>query len=138
MRFWLVSLGSVMSIPFVSDCDHDHQRGVSVLKAPEGDGEGYLIIEDLVDSGDTARKLRSMYPKAKLIAVVQSLLVSNYLMTTLSILRKILGLSNLGIWRFNISSRLTANKNNGLLRCHPSNLKMLSSAKYCLTGKAKI
>lgn len=53
----------------ISSYDHDHQRDMSVLKAPEGDGEGYLIVEDLVDSGDTARKLREMYPKAKLIAV---------------------------------------------------------------------
>ncbi|CAK2825452.1 xanthine phosphoribosyltransferase [Vibrio crassostreae] len=42
---------------------------MTVVKAPEGDGEGFLIVEDLVDSGDTARKLREMYPKAKLIAV---------------------------------------------------------------------
>ncbi|EDP57581.1 oxytetracycline resistance phosphoribosyltransferase domain-containing protein Tet(34) [Vibrio sp. AND4] len=53
----------------ISSYDHDHQRDMTVLKAPEGDGEGYLIIEDLVDSGDTARQLREMYPKAKLIAV---------------------------------------------------------------------
>lgn len=42
---------------------------MTVLKAPEGDGEGFLIVDDLADSGDTARKVRQMYPKAKLITV---------------------------------------------------------------------
>ncbi|MFV0576141.1 MAG: xanthine phosphoribosyltransferase [Vibrio sp.] len=53
----------------ISSYDHDHQREMKVLKTIEGDGEGFLIVDDLVDSGDTARKLREMYPKAKLITV---------------------------------------------------------------------
>ncbi|MFC1236019.1 xanthine phosphoribosyltransferase [Vibrio sp. DW001] len=53
----------------ISSYDHDHQRDMTVVKAPEGDGEGYLIVDDLVDSGDTARKIREMYPKAKFVTV---------------------------------------------------------------------
>ena len=81
----------------ISSYDHDHQRDMTVVKAPEGDGEGFLIVEDLVDSGDTARKLREMYPKAKLIAVCAKQLVLNCWMTTLSILLKIHGLNSHGI-----------------------------------------
>ncbi|MBL4830689.1 MAG: xanthine phosphoribosyltransferase [Aliivibrio sp.] len=53
----------------ISSYDHDHQRDMTVLKAVEGDGEGFLIVDDLVDSGETAIKLREMYPKGKLITV---------------------------------------------------------------------
>jgi xanthine phosphoribosyltransferase len=37
-----------------------------VLKAPvaAGDGEGFLIVDDLVDTGDTARVIRALLPKA--------------------------------------------------------------------------
>lgn len=53
----------------ISSYDHDHQRDMTVVKAMEGDGEGFIIIDDLVDSGDTAVKLREMYPKGKLVTV---------------------------------------------------------------------
>jgi xanthine phosphoribosyltransferase len=35
-----------------------------VVKGFEGDGEGWLIIDDLVDTGKTAAVLRKMIPKA--------------------------------------------------------------------------
>lgn len=53
----------------ISSYDHDHQREMKVLKTIEGDGTGMLIVDDLVDSGDTAKKIREMYPKAKLVTV---------------------------------------------------------------------
>ena len=53
----------------ISSYDHDHQRDMTVLKSAPGDGEGFIIIDDLVDSGDTAKKIRQMYPKAKLVTV---------------------------------------------------------------------
>lgn len=53
----------------VSSYDHDHQRDVSFIKAPDHDGEGYLIVDDLVDSGNTAGKVREAYPKAKFVTV---------------------------------------------------------------------
>jgi len=41
------------------------QRGqVQVLKAVSGAGEGYLLIDDLVDTGKTAQTVRQLLPKA--------------------------------------------------------------------------
>ena len=42
-----------------------------VTKAPTaaGDGEGFLIIDDLVDTGTTARVVRSLLPKAHFATV---------------------------------------------------------------------
>ena len=44
---------------------------VIVLKGivGDGDGEGYLIIDDLVDTGHTARVVRNMLPKAHFATV---------------------------------------------------------------------
>jgi xanthine phosphoribosyltransferase len=53
----------------ISSYDHDHQRDMTVLKSAPGDGEGFIIIDDLVDSGETAKKIRQMYPKAKFVTV---------------------------------------------------------------------
>jgi xanthine phosphoribosyltransferase len=41
-----------------------------VLKpAAAGDGEGWLVVDELTDSGNTFRKLRTMLPKAHFAAV---------------------------------------------------------------------
>ena len=48
----------------VSSYDHKDQREARVLKNFEGDGAGWLIIDDLVDTGKTAEVLRRMIPKA--------------------------------------------------------------------------
>lgn len=40
------------------------QSGVKVLKGVAGDGEGFLLIDDLVDTGKTAQVVRQMLPKA--------------------------------------------------------------------------
>ena len=42
---------------------------VEILKGVAGDGEGYLIIDDLVDTGHTARVVREMLPKAHFATV---------------------------------------------------------------------
>ena len=42
---------------------------VEILKGVAGDGEGYLIIDDLVDTGHTARVVRDMLPKAHFATV---------------------------------------------------------------------
>ena len=51
----------------------DQRREAEVLKAPDanvmGDGEGILVIDDLVDSGKTLELVRSMYPKAHFACV---------------------------------------------------------------------
>lgn len=49
--------------------DYKEQGAVSVLKAPEGDGEGLLIVEDLTDTGKTARLVRERLPKATFATV---------------------------------------------------------------------
>jgi xanthine phosphoribosyltransferase len=48
----------------ISSYQHMEQREARVLKGFEGDGEGWLIIDDLVDTGKTAVVLRKMIPKA--------------------------------------------------------------------------
>ncbi|HXQ80925.1 MAG TPA: xanthine phosphoribosyltransferase [Opitutaceae bacterium] len=40
------------------------QADVRILKSVAGDGEGYLLIDDLVDSGRTAQVVRQLLPKA--------------------------------------------------------------------------
>ena len=40
------------------------QGNVKVLKGVPGDGEGYLLIDDLVDTGRTAQLVRQLLPKA--------------------------------------------------------------------------
>ena len=42
---------------------------IKVLKSVAGDGTGYLIIDDLVDTGETARVVRDMLPKAHFATV---------------------------------------------------------------------
>jgi len=42
---------------------------VQVLKGVEGDGAGWLIIDDLVDTGRTARRVREMLPRAHFATV---------------------------------------------------------------------
>jgi xanthine phosphoribosyltransferase len=40
------------------------QGGLQVIKGIEGDGAGFLLIDDLVDTGKTAQFVRKMLPKA--------------------------------------------------------------------------
>ena len=43
----------------------DHAQGeIKLLKGVAGDGTGWLIIDDLVDTGRTAKYVREMLPKA--------------------------------------------------------------------------
>ncbi|WP_318413962.1 xanthine phosphoribosyltransferase [Photobacterium leiognathi] len=53
----------------ISSYDHDHQRDMRVIKKAEGDGEGFIIVDDLVDTGGTAEKIREMYPRGKFVTV---------------------------------------------------------------------
>ena len=47
----------------------DHKGEVDVLKSLPGDGEGWLLIDDLVDTGKTAEIVRKMLPKAHFASV---------------------------------------------------------------------
>lgn len=56
----------------ISSYDHDEQRDLKVLKDVKSttqDGEGFLVVDDLVDTGETLKVLREMLPKAKFVTV---------------------------------------------------------------------
>jgi xanthine phosphoribosyltransferase len=54
----------------VSSYNWQDQRGeVEILKTIEGDGEGWLLIDDLVDTGATAKTVRDLLPKAHFATV---------------------------------------------------------------------
>ncbi len=57
----------------VKSYDHQSQSSVEVLKSPDpsiiGDGDGVLIVDDLVDTGKTLEAVRTLYPKANYAAV---------------------------------------------------------------------
>jgi xanthine phosphoribosyltransferase len=57
----------------VKSYNHQTRAEASVLKAPDatlvGDGEGVLIVDDLVDSGKTLELVRARYPKAHFATV---------------------------------------------------------------------
>jgi len=57
----------------IKSYDHQAQSEAIVLKAPDadiiGDGEGILIIDDLVDTGKTLKVVKSRYPKAHIATV---------------------------------------------------------------------
>lgn len=53
----------------VSSYDHQSQRPPDILKSVEGKGAGWLVIDDLVDTGATARLVRDMLPDAHFACV---------------------------------------------------------------------
>lgn len=53
----------------ISSYDHDNQREMQVLKRAKGDGEGFIVVDDLVDTGGTAKAIREMYPKAHFVTL---------------------------------------------------------------------
>ena len=55
----------------VSSYDHKNQRSANILKGLEnvGDGDGWLVIDDLVDTGNTYRLIREHLPKAHFACV---------------------------------------------------------------------
>ena len=53
----------------VSSYDEQDQREARVLKAVSGDGAGWLVVDDLVDTGQTGRIVRELLPKAHFATV---------------------------------------------------------------------
>jgi xanthine phosphoribosyltransferase len=53
----------------VSSYDWQNQGQPQVLKKVDGDGEGWLIVDDLVDTGKTAQVVRDMLPRAHFATV---------------------------------------------------------------------
>ena len=53
----------------IASYEHMAQGSVEVLKRVPGDGTGWLIVDDLVDTGATARAVRDMLPRAHFATV---------------------------------------------------------------------
>jgi xanthine phosphoribosyltransferase len=53
----------------VASYDDREQGPVEILKSVAGDGAGFLLIDDLVDTGRTAEVVRRMLPKAHFATV---------------------------------------------------------------------
>lgn len=55
----------------ISSYDHDNQRDQIIIRKAEvqNGGEGFLVIDDLVDSGNTAKTIRELYPNAKFVTI---------------------------------------------------------------------
>lgn len=53
----------------VATYDHQAIGSLKVLKSVDGDGEGWLVVDDLVDTGTTMRAVRQMLPKAHVATV---------------------------------------------------------------------
>lgn len=57
------------TVCIVSYRGRERHSGANILKKADGDGEGWLLIDDLVDTGCTARVIRDMLPKAHFATV---------------------------------------------------------------------
>lgn len=55
---------TICVVSYHGDEGQEQLDEAQVLKAPEGDGEGMLLIDDLVDTGKTARTIRDRLPEA--------------------------------------------------------------------------
>jgi xanthine phosphoribosyltransferase len=53
----------------IASYDDRNQGSLTILKGVAGDGTGWLIIDDLVDTGKTAKTVRDMLPKAHFATV---------------------------------------------------------------------
>ncbi|MBN6711675.1 xanthine-guanine phosphoribosyltransferase [Canicola haemoglobinophilus] len=55
----------------ISSYDHNQQGELNVLHAAqvENGGEGFIVVDDLVDTGNTARAIRELYPNARFVTV---------------------------------------------------------------------
>ena len=60
----LIDTICVSSYSATSGTAAQQQGGVEVLKGIEGDGNGFLLIDDLVATGKTAQFVRQLLPKA--------------------------------------------------------------------------
>ena len=53
----------------IASYDHDRQGEVNILKSVDGDGDDFLLVDDLVDTGNTARYVRELLPAACFVTV---------------------------------------------------------------------
>lgn len=64
-----LNLRLVETICIASYESQKQQSFAKILKSLDGDGENWLIIDDLVDTGKTAKVVKDMLPKAHLATV---------------------------------------------------------------------
>jgi xanthine phosphoribosyltransferase len=53
----------------IASYDHTEQSNMQLIKKVSGDGEGFLLVDDLVDTGGTARLARELLPNATFVTV---------------------------------------------------------------------
>jgi xanthine phosphoribosyltransferase len=53
----------------IASYDDRDQGGLQLLKGVPGDGSGWLVVDDLVDTGKTAEMVRRLLPKAHVATV---------------------------------------------------------------------
>ena len=53
----------------IKSYDHMDQGGLDIMKGVDHDGDGWLLVDDLVDTGKTARAVREMLPKAHFVTI---------------------------------------------------------------------
>ncbi len=82
----------------ISSYDHDNQRELKVLKRAEGDGEGFIVIDDLVDTAVPPWRSAKCIPKRTLSPFSPSRQAARWWTITLWIFRRIPGLNSRGIW----------------------------------------
>ena len=62
-------IDTVCIASYVEQKEERKQGELKVLKGIEGDGSGWLMIDDLVDTGKTAKVVREMLPRAHFATV---------------------------------------------------------------------
>lgn len=53
----------------IASYSHDQQGEINILKHVEGDGSNYLLVDDLVDTGGTAKVAQELLPNATFVCV---------------------------------------------------------------------
>lgn len=53
----------------ISSYSHNQQGALDIIKSIDHDGSGLLVVDDLVDTGNTARAVREQLPNATLVAI---------------------------------------------------------------------
>lgn len=53
----------------ISSYDHNNQRELNIIKQAKGNGEGYIVVDDLVDTGGTAQTIIDIYPKGYFVTI---------------------------------------------------------------------
>lgn len=67
----------------ISSYDYNYLRNMEIIKQAKGNGENIIVVDDLVDTGGTAKVIRKMYPKAYFVTIfakpIGRLLVDDYI-----------------------------------------------------------